>query len=159
VVRQLVATEWQLLREIRLRALADAPEAFGATLDQAQSFDDDEWRRRARGWIRPGDVTFVVDGGDGMVVGVRDGNECWLGAMWVAPERRREGVAAALASAVIDWARSWEARQVVLGVAESNRPAAALFESLGFIETGKQELLREGLVEIEYVLDLKVDHA
>jgi GNAT superfamily N-acetyltransferase len=93
-----------------------------------------------------------------MVVGVRDGDECWLGAMWVPPARRREGVGAALTSAVIDWARSWQARQVMLGVAQSNTPAAALFESLGFVETGKQELVREDLVEVEYVLDLETGH-
>jgi GNAT superfamily N-acetyltransferase len=158
VIRQLEEHDWGLLRDIRLRALADAPAAFGAALQQAESFDEDEWKRRARGWVRPGDVAFVVGGGEGMVVGVREGDECWLGAMWVAPEWRQGGVGAALASAVIDWARSWGARRVVLGVAEGNTPAVALFERLGFVETGTREVLREGLVEVEYVLDLETGH-
>jgi GNAT superfamily N-acetyltransferase len=100
VIRRLKPGEWQLLRDIRLRALADAPSAFAATLEPARP-SPDEWQRRARGWRSVGDVTFVCDG-DGMVVGVRDGADCWLGAMWVAPERRRDGVGTALVNAVID---------------------------------------------------------
>jgi GNAT superfamily N-acetyltransferase len=154
VIRRLKAGEWQLLRDIRMRALADAPNAFAATLEQARAFPDDEWQRRARGWRAVGDVTFVCDG-DGMVVGVRDGDDCWLGAMWVAPERRRDGVGTALANAVLDWARSWGAGRVLLGVAEGNRPAAALYERLGFMETGSREVVRDGLIEIKYALDLE----
>ena len=92
-----------------------------------------------------------------MVVGVREGEECWLGAMWVTLDRRRAGVGAALASAVIDWAREWGARRVVLGVADGNTAATALFRSLGCVETGKREELRESLVEVEYVLSLNRD--
>jgi GNAT superfamily N-acetyltransferase len=127
-----------------------------ATLAQAEAFGEEEWRRRARGWRSTDDVTFVC-GSDGMVVGVRVGEECWLGAMWVAPERRREGVGLALASAVIDWARSWGARRIVLGVAEGNMPAVALYERLGFVATGNREMVREDLLETEYVLDLQRD--
>lgn len=77
--------------------------------------------------------------------------------MWVTLDRRRAGVGAALASAVIDWAREWGARRVVLGVADGNTAATALFRSLGFVETGKREELRESLVEVEYVLSLNRD--
>jgi hypothetical protein len=51
---------------------------------------------QARAWRSVGDVVFV-SGSDGMVVGVRDGEDCRLGAMWVAPERKREGAGLALA--------------------------------------------------------------
>jgi GNAT superfamily N-acetyltransferase len=153
MIRPLKADEWQLLRDIRLRALADAPSAFAATLEQARAFRDDEWRRRARGWRAVGDVTFVCEG-DGMVVGVRAGDDCWLGAMWVAPERRREGIGLGLVNAVIEWARSWGAKRVLLGVAEGNRPAAALYERLGFVQTGSCEVVRDALIEIEYALNL-----
>jgi GNAT superfamily N-acetyltransferase len=154
VIRQLEPAEWRLLRDLRLRALADAPGAFAATLEQARAFSDDEWRRRAAGWRAAGDAVFV-SGRDGMVVGVRDGDNAWLGAMWVAPERRREGIGLALAVAVVGWARSWGAKRVLLGVAEGNGPAAALYERLGFVETGSREVVREDLVEIEYALALQ----
>ncbi len=158
MIRPLKASEWQRLRDLRLRALEDAPGAFAATLEQARALPDDEWRRRARGWRGVGDVVFV-SGSEGMIVGVRDGDDCWLGAMWVAPERRREGIGRSLASAVIEWARSWGAKCVMLGVAEGNGPATALFERLGFAKTGERHVLREGLVEIEYVLDLETAHS
>jgi GNAT superfamily N-acetyltransferase len=154
VIRRLQSDEWQLLRDIRLRALADSPGAFLATLEEAQADSDDEWRRRGRGWRAPGDVTFV-SGSDAMVVGVRDGDDAWLGAMWVAPGRRREGLGAELVAAVVEWARSWGAARVLLGVSEGNGPATALYERCGFIETGRREVLRADLVEIEYALDLR----
>jgi ribosomal protein S18 acetylase RimI-like enzyme len=154
VTRRLEPDEWELLRDLRIRALADAPGAFVATLEQAHALADEEWRRRARGWRGVGDVVFV-SGSDAMVVAVREGEDCRLGGMWVAPERRRQGIGLALATAVIDWARSWGARRVLLGVAEGNTPAAALYQRLGFVETGIREVLREDLVEIEYALDLE----
>lgn len=45
-VRLLTGRDWALLREIRLRALAEAPEAFGATLCEAQARTAQQWRDR-----------------------------------------------------------------------------------------------------------------
>lgn len=156
-VRQLQPDEWRLLRDLRLRALTDAPDAFEAKVETARAFPDEEWRRRAEGWRTVDDVVFVCDG-DGMVVGVRDGEEALLGAMWVDPKQRGAGVGLALADAVINWARSWGANRVRLGVADGNRPATRLYERLGFVETGRRELLRNDLVEVEYLLELHDHH-
>ena len=47
LVRATTITDWQALREIRLRALRDAPYAFGSTHAREAAFSDDEWHRRA----------------------------------------------------------------------------------------------------------------
>ena len=46
-VRRLGAADASLLRNLRLRALADAPMAFGSTLAREEAFAAQEWERRA----------------------------------------------------------------------------------------------------------------
>ena len=47
LVRATTMTDWQVLREIRLQALLDAPDAFGSTHAREAAFGEDEWRQRA----------------------------------------------------------------------------------------------------------------
>jgi len=44
-VRPFEAHEWRTLRELRLRALADAPDAFARTLAEKEGRSDAEWSR------------------------------------------------------------------------------------------------------------------
>lgn len=47
-VRQAQAADWEALRQLRLRALADAPDAFASTLEVEMAFPD-EVGRQGRG--------------------------------------------------------------------------------------------------------------
>src|SRR5262245_23589493 len=112
-VRRVRAEEWERLRVIRLRALADAPMAFGSTLAAEQTRPDEFWRGRAAGgaadddratfiterhgaWVGIG--TCVLEGGG---VGARP---AWIFGMWVDPAVRRQGTAQALLRALAGWA-------------------------------------------------------
>jgi hypothetical protein len=46
-VRRLGAHEADLLRDVRLRALRDAPMAFGSTLAREEGYAPETWERRA----------------------------------------------------------------------------------------------------------------
>src|SRR5688572_32888634 len=48
VVTRIKPDEWALLRDMRLRALRDAPEAFGQTYENAAAEPESEWRSAAR---------------------------------------------------------------------------------------------------------------
>ena len=136
-IGRLAAEEGLRLRTIRLRSLADAPDAFGSTYDEAAARPPDRWAAQLR---EIPTFVAVVDGEDvGIVRGARDDSRAdaaWLISMWVAPEVRGQGVGEALIDAVVEWARASGARRLLLDVGDHNRPAIALYARKGFEPNG-----------------------
>jgi hypothetical protein len=60
-LRQARAADWKALRELRLRALAKAPDAFASTLQEA-AFPEKVWRQRAGGGATSANFIAWVDG-------------------------------------------------------------------------------------------------
>src|SRR5215471_21712454 len=61
-IRRIRADEGLKLRTIRLRALADAPTAFGSTLAREEAFSESIWHDRAAGGAMGDDrVTFIAE--------------------------------------------------------------------------------------------------
>lgn len=131
------------LRDIRLRALRDAPTAFGSSYEVEAARDEAEWRRRAEAWADrdQGVILLARLGGDdvGVAAGFRDGDgRClaWLVSMWVAPEARRSGVGRALVGEIAAWAESIRVDALRLHVTSGNDSARRLYEAAGFVATG-----------------------
>jgi GNAT superfamily N-acetyltransferase len=125
------------LREIRLRALKDAPDAFASTFDEAASRSLESWERQLEQL-----ATFVATS-DGCDVGLVRGafhdhikDTGYLISMWVAPEARRRGVGSDLVDAVIEWARGQGLNRLLLEVAETNAAAIAFYARKGFVPNG-----------------------
>ena len=72
-IERLGPDDWQEFREIRLRALADAPTAFGMTLADAEQQTEDTWRAR----LDQGDPILAVRDEERLVA---------MGAGWHPPE-------------------------------------------------------------------------
>ena len=107
MIREARPDEWEALRELRLRSLAESPAAFARSAEEEQAFPEAVWRERAAS--HPDRAVFVLEGasGDlaGAAVGLDEGDAVRVGGMWVAPERRGEGHGRALIEAVLGWAR------------------------------------------------------
>lgn len=150
-VRRLRADEWRAYRDLRLRALADAPDAFGSTLERERQRPDAEWAERVADGADPAwNLPLVAQEGDALV-GLAWGRidpaapeAVHLFQMWVAPESRGRGCAAELLDAVVAWARSTGARRVLLSVTCGDTPAARLYHRAGFAPAGELEPLRPG---------------
>jgi GNAT superfamily N-acetyltransferase len=143
VIRQVGADDWQLLRDVRLRALQDAPYAFLTTYADASGRPDSFWREWAA--RTDGGATFVAerDGRFDGIVGCFETDEpgaVVLVAMWVAPELRGSGAAAGLVERVVEWARGRGAARVVLTVEAGNHSADRLYRRCGFVEAGDVRL-------------------
>ena len=81
---------------------------------------------------REGALAFVVDPGLGFALGWRAGEEAEILTLAVDEDARGQGLGRALATALLDASRAAGARHVSLEVRGSNKPARALFASLGF---------------------------
>jgi ribosomal protein S18 acetylase RimI-like enzyme len=144
-VRETSGADWEALRRLRLRALADAPDAFASTLAAELAFPDDVWRRRAG--ADPGSATFIASDG-GADIGLArifaeldPPGRTHLVSMWVDAGHRRRGVARALIDRAIRWATERHADEVILWVADQNAAARRLYERIGFRPTGERQPL------------------
>jgi GNAT superfamily N-acetyltransferase len=136
-IRRIKPSEWQILRELRLRSLADAPDAFGQTYDNAVSISDEEWQQSARQAAQGDGRTWLIASRDGRDVGLVQGrrrppDDCLVFSMWVAPEARRAGVGRELLDAVAEWAATWGGIRVVLWVTGANEDGHRFYDSVGF---------------------------
>jgi ribosomal protein S18 acetylase RimI-like enzyme len=168
-VRRLHPGEWAAVREIRLTALAQAPDAYASSLEREQAFDEQDWRRRLAetayfGAWAPGAAPALV----GLVATFPEADpdpaspdtaspdtaspdtasppaRTWhLVGMWVSPEHRGQQIADRLVAAVCDLARAHGAGQVALWVADSNPRAQAAYRRLGFAPSGERGILHPG---------------
>ena len=140
-VRRLDPDDWRVWRDLRLRSLADSPDAFGSTLEREEAFTEEDWRERVQSMA----VVAFVEGTPSALGGgyrVRPG---WVQvvAMWTEPAHRRRGLARLVLDTVVRTARS-ENRRLVLDVAHGNSAARTTYEHYGFVPTGVSSPLRDG---------------
>lgn len=138
VLRSARERDWEQVREVRLAALAQAPEVFASTLEREAAFDSRRWRS----WVEEAAVFLALDDGAaiGMAAGVREKHpqERKLVALWVAPRYRRTGAAAELVDEVIGWARADAAHLLGLWVTPDNHSARKLYSRHGFVDSGER---------------------
>jgi GNAT superfamily N-acetyltransferase len=151
-------TGWERVRALRLRALREAPDAFGRTLEEEEGLTRDAWQDR----LECAATFLAVSGGEdiGMITCADYRNRAGavgLFGMWVAPEWRRSGAAGRLVDEVVAWARSNGYERILLEVGDANIPAIHFYDRKGFVPTGATGTLpppRAHILEHERVLEL-----
>jgi dihydropteroate synthase len=147
IIRLATPHDWPQWRELRLRMLADAPDAFGTTLAEAQVQPDAAWQAMLA--PEPSRAMWFAEQG-GVAVGTARGEiapdrlRSHLYSMWVAPEVRRSGAGRALVEAARRWALEHGACEVALEVTDGNLAASELYRAAGFVDTGIRDELRPG---------------
>ncbi|MFG1798511.1 GNAT family N-acetyltransferase [Nocardia sp. NPDC049149] len=153
-VKQLTPDDWQLDREIALKAFASAPAEYKTTFKEALDFPDDEWRRTVQGYHA--EFVALQDGKPiGMVAAAKHErpDTVLLKSMFVVPEARGSGVADRLVESVVDWAWDNGYRRVALWVREENLSAESVYLRHGFGWTGREEEGPRGLrIELHRLL-------
>jgi ribosomal protein S18 acetylase RimI-like enzyme len=148
-VRAARATDAARLRELRLRALADAPETFAATAEQEAALPASHWSELARqSEVADHLAIYLAIEGEhwvGMAAGRwfdRPRGIAHLWGMWVAPSARRLHVGERLVADVRGWAAGHGGRFLRLGVVTGDGDPTPFYERLGFVRTGEIGTLR-----------------
>ena len=150
-VRRLEAGDVEEYRELRLESIRAHPESFGASLESEEDKPISWWAERLQtttvwgGWLDDSPLVGVAGLAVHDAPKLRHKGVLW--GMYVRPEARGTGLAAALVHQVLAHARTL-VEQVCLTVVASNVAARRLYIAAGFEEYG---LERRGLkVGTEY---------
>ncbi|MFC4245047.1 GNAT family N-acetyltransferase [Gryllotalpicola reticulitermitis] len=158
LVRPLRAEEWERAKDFRLEALRDeiAPVAFITTFDEAVTWADEVWQKRAWASSESADPSarqralVAVDDGKWLgtltVLVTAAGQKDYAGrvlpartadvvGVYVTPAARGNGVVQALLEAAADWAAAQGISHLQLFVHEHNPRAQRAYEKSGFLLT------------------------
>jgi GNAT superfamily N-acetyltransferase len=164
IVRTLESSAWPTYRDLRLRALAESPDAFGSTLAAEQGSSAEEWIARLSNGTSSGlDLPLIgeidrkaaglawakVDASNTSLVNIYQ--------MWVAPEFRRQGLGRMLLRAAIEWARARRAHSIHLKATCGDTPAMRLYAQEGFKPVGQSGPLRPGYPVLAQPLRLQLN--
>ena len=144
LIRRVVEDDWQIMSQVRLRALREDGDAFGSTLAREEMFTERHWRMRLRScttWLAfdddgagKGIVSMILEPGSPL-------DNRHVVSLWVAPESRRQGVGWALLDALRLGAIAEEARTTSLWVVDDNHAAIDLYVRAGYTRTGERQAL------------------
>jgi GNAT superfamily N-acetyltransferase len=149
-VRRAVTGEGNRFRDLRLRALQDAPYAFSSSFERERNRTAEDWEQLAGGAV----IFVAVENDEWMgMVGayVPDGAPDTVGiwGTWVDPDARGQGLGGLLMSAAIEWARDRGATRIDLSVTDQANDARLLYERIGFTPTGEREPLASDPTRVE----------
>ncbi len=143
-VRHVLAGEWAIYRQMRLRALQTDPSAFCTKLEDEQQQSEHSWKKRTVVKAASGDEALWLSFSGGRAVGMAgicfEDDGFHLCHMWVDPDFRGQGAGSTLVFAAIAWARQNRPDTAIkLEVNPEQLAAVRLYQKCGFERTGRQE--------------------
>jgi ribosomal protein S18 acetylase RimI-like enzyme len=155
-IEPITALNTFLFKAVRLRALHDAPQAFGSTYAKEFQLTDSDWIKRVERWNGESGAGFLAMDEDtacgiaGSFLDQNDPTRAQLISMWTAPTHRQRGIGRLLVNEVLNWTRGRNARILLLMVTSNNESAIRFYQRLGFVRTGRTERYPNDPAVIEY---------
>jgi ribosomal protein S18 acetylase RimI-like enzyme len=144
-IKILTPAKWTALRDIRLEALRESPQAFLSTHEKEAAWDEDQWLAEFdRGdWS----IGFLADQAVSLLGATRPADmpwhECFLEYIWVAPEHRGAGLAQGMLAFTFGRLQTIGVQTAYLYVLNGNDAARRLYEKAGFTSAREPEPLAE----------------
>jgi len=156
MIRAAEPSDWEAVRDIRLRSLREEPDAYASEYQTEARFEPDQWKQRLATAS-----SYLAFDDDHALVGIATGldtedGDTYVVGMYVTPEARGSGCAYQLLDAIAELAVRRQGKRLVLEVAESNFRATRFYRSYGFVATGRQRSLERDprITEIEFAYPL-----
>jgi GNAT superfamily N-acetyltransferase len=148
-VERVEESDWTLLREVRLAALRDEPDAFWATWEDERRYSREDWVDfiRAVVWfiaVRDDRLRRSSVGLVGCLRHEEFPDEPEVIGMWVHPDERGTGTADLLIGAAHRWAVAEDARSLGLWVVAGNQRARRFYQRHRYLPTGEHAPLPAG---------------
>lgn len=134
-IRRLTRADGAGLKALRLKALADTPEAFAEALGDAEKLSAGDWQTRAENECIYGLFEGETLSGMSQVDRYQSKatrHKAWLTAVYLEPSLRGRGAGRALLTHTIEDSRKQGILQLHLGVGDYNEAVKSLYASLGF---------------------------
>jgi len=126
--------DFKRLKNLRLSALKDSPNAFGAKYSDLKDRPDNYWQQliKVSNWC-----LVSADGLDIALLAVDKADkdrksDCWLSNWWIDENYRGKGVSKVMAEWVYNLCREKGWQKIGLGVWPDNKNAIAVYLKLGF---------------------------
>ncbi len=155
------------LRDLRLEALREHPEAFASDYAESAAHPPEHWRERAHDGAGDGSGVLYVAVENGRLVGMtglylehcpkqRHSGTIW--GVYIRPEARGVHLADRLIAACLDWARSRDVRIVRIGVHTANAAAIRCYLRCGFTVYGieAESIRANGMYYDEILMQLRL---
>jgi ribosomal protein S18 acetylase RimI-like enzyme len=162
LVRNLTHDDLDAFWALRLRALTDNPEAFGATYEETVASGKEQMLRR----LGQTEESFSLGVFDESLIGtaafhraegVKDRHRGYIYGVYVVPEKRGQGAGKALMQELIVRAKQLKGlEQLNLAVVTTNQAAVSLYVTLGFeiYGTAPRALKQDGQYWDEHLMVL-----
>lgn len=157
--------DWKKVKNLRLEALQNDPQAFGASYEEQSQRTDDEWKERTQRTIGESKEEILVVAEDGDVfVGMigafpKDSTKWIIKAMYVSPQYRGKGVSKKLVEEILKQLDA-DKRIGTLELSVNTRQEAAvkLYSEFGFdvVETLEKQKLGDGKEYDEFIMRRKM---
>jgi ribosomal protein S18 acetylase RimI-like enzyme len=143
-ILQLLPSQWQEYKKLRLQALKSEPQAFLSPFSKEVNLQDEIWQQRLQNVGNGKSWMFFARGSDGKLVGMVGGyrddtdlinHSVQIWGVYVDQNIRGKGIAKALMTKILtEFGKNSDINTIILEVNTDQTSAKSLYESFGFKE-------------------------
>lgn len=154
--------DWQEYKKLRLRALKEDPQAFGASYKKNVKYPVKEWKRRLENALRGESNWLLFAKENDKLIGmigafIEEGSNdtATIIAMYVPKEERGKGISKKLIDGILnELSQKSFLKKARLMVNKNQIPAVDLYQKFGFREVGKLKFkMGDGKLAEELVME------
>lgn len=154
---ELQQDEWEMYRDLRLKAVQEAPEAFGTTYEEELAVTMEDWKRRLNFNMIFAKSENRIIGMIGAVIDYRSklNHVALVISFYVIPEFRNKGIGGLLLDNIINKLKKQKnIRKINLKVTTNQAAAVKLYKKNGFHINGvlENEYLINGIYYDQYIM-------